>query len=321
MSFTSSILITGGTTGLGYETALSLAKSQPTTQIIIASRSNGSAADTINSLTSNDPPNVVYLPLDLETHASTREFVKLYESRSFPPIRALLLNAGIQFVDKVHFTSDGIETMFAVNHVNQALLFFLLKKYLTTTARIVIVSSSTHDPAQKRVVPPNYTTAEAVAHPPSGKPEYETQDEGFRRYALSKLTNVLFAYALTRHVKENNKAWKVLTLDPGVMPTRLYRWQSGFTGWAFNFVLSTFIGQWLIRDTFTTAFSAATFARLAVDEEFEAEDKNGKYFQVVGGKEIASSEQSYEVKLQEDLWDWTVKEVAEGKEVEDFNAL
>jgi len=45
----------------------------------------------------------------------------------------------------VHVTPDGIELMFAVHHVNQALLFFPLRPHLLPTARVFIVASGIHD--------------------------------------------------------------------------------------------------------------------------------------------------------------------------------
>jgi len=41
---------------------------------------------------------------------------------------------------------DGIEMMFEVNLVDQALLLFLLRPQLLPDARIVIVASGIHDP-------------------------------------------------------------------------------------------------------------------------------------------------------------------------------
>ncbi|WVQ65418.1 uncharacterized protein L199_003594 [Kwoniella botswanensis] len=314
MPFTSSILITGGTSGLGYSTALSLSRSEPDTQIIIASRSSSNAEENINSEVGNN--NVIYLPLDLTSHEGVRSFVELYEGKSFPPLRALVLNAAIQFVDKIHFTPDGLESMFAVNHVNHALLFFLLKEHLTEDARIIVVSSSTHDPSLKRVPPPNYISADKVAHPETGK-KWDTQQEGFRRYALSKLCNVLFGYALDRQVKEQKKGWIVIVMEPGVMATNLYRWSN----W-FSWMLSFRIMKWFIKDIFTTDYVAVTLAKMTVGEEFGKTEKSGKYYTVIDAQEIPSSEQSHEEKLQDDLWEWTIKETAKDEEeAEEFKRL
>ncbi|KAK6907835.1 hypothetical protein I203_101836 [Kwoniella mangroviensis CBS 8507] len=314
MSFTSSILITGGTSGLGYSTALSLSKSEPDTLIIIASRSSSDAEERINSEVGNN--NVIYLPLDSSTHEGVRIFVKAYEEKSFPPLRALVLNAAIQFVHKIHFTPDDLESMFAVNHVNHTLLFFLLSRYLTDDARIIVISSSGHDPSLKRVPPPTYVSAEKVAHPETGK-KWNTQTEGFRRYGLSKLCNLLFAYALDRRVKEQGKEWIVITMEPGVMATNLFRWSSWF-GW----VIGLRITRWFIKDIFTTDYVANTLVKMIVGDEFGKKDKSGKYYTVIDAQEIPSSKQSHEEKLQDDLWEWSVQEIAKNdNEAEEFRRL
>lgn len=310
-AFTDTILITGGTSGLGYETAILLAGQRPTTQIIITGRTAGKDAE-INVRAQQS--NVVFIPLDLTSHASTRAFLPLFRAGGYPPILALLLNAGFQVTDKLRYSDeDGIEVMFAVNHVNHALLFFLLAPYLADNARVVAVASSTHDPKLKRVPPPHYNTAEEVAHPPTG-PKYDTRDEALRRYGLSKLCNVLFAYSLHKHARDAGEEWVIMALDPGVMPTNLYRETKGLTGKLLNQALSSCLGRKMVRDLFTTEFVAATLGRMAVSADFGASEKSGLYYQVVDVKEIKSSNQSYEITLQEDLWRWTVDKVAIGED-------
>jgi NAD(P)-dependent dehydrogenase (short-subunit alcohol dehydrogenase family) len=77
--FNSTILITGGTTGLNYRAAETIAKGNPDSLVIIASRSSADNADeTINK--SIGQHNVKYLPLDLSTLASVRDFVSCISS-------------------------------------------------------------------------------------------------------------------------------------------------------------------------------------------------------------------------------------------------
>lgn len=112
-SFQRSVLITGGTAGLGYYCALNIARQHPDYQIVIASRTdlNGSAAS-INQLL--DQSNVSYMHLDLSKLAQIRQFVNEWEARQYPPIQALLLNAGLQFPAGIQYTEDDFESTFAV---------------------------------------------------------------------------------------------------------------------------------------------------------------------------------------------------------------
>jgi NAD(P)-dependent dehydrogenase (short-subunit alcohol dehydrogenase family) len=127
------VLITGGTAGLGYYCALNIARQHPDYQIVIASGTdlNGSAAS-INQLL--DQSNVSYMQLDLSKLAQIRQFVNEWEARQYPPIQALLLNAGLQFPAGIQYTEDGFESTFAVNHIVHSLLFFLMRPHFTDTA-------------------------------------------------------------------------------------------------------------------------------------------------------------------------------------------
>lgn len=313
MSYTSTVVVTGASSGLGYETALQIARTRPDLRVVICSRTGGGIADKINSLTGHT--NVVYLQLDLSTHAGTRAFAKSFTSHGFPPISVVVLNAGLQETDKVHMSSDGIELMFAVNHVNQALLFFCLRPHFLPTARVVIVASGMHSDKYRFSVDPHYTTAEAIAHPPNGK-VYDTWKAGMKRYAESKLCNVLFAYAL-----HDRSDLLVTALDPGSMSTGLYRNTPGLFGSVWRWTLSTRVAKWYLSDKYETDFSAATVTKMAIDPAFGSREKSGKYFVTVNAKEMRSSEQSYDKALQKDLWDWTIKEVAQGDEEAAWKAL
>ena len=164
-TYKNTILVTGGTTGLGCEAALALARQFPNHLIIIASRSHtDSAAAKINNALSQS--NTQYMKLDLADFTQIRSFVKNFKSSSHPPISHLLLNAGLQISGPLLLTAAGYETTFAINHLGHALLFYLLIPHLTNDCRITITSSGTHDPAQKTMIPDaKYTSAAELARP------------------------------------------------------------------------------------------------------------------------------------------------------------
>ena len=138
---TGTVLVTGGTTGLGYGCALKIAQQCPQYQVLIASRSNkDNAAVSINEVTGHS--NVEYLKLDLSSLAKVRSFAADYAKKGYPPMKALVLNAGLQILD-LGYTEDKIESTFAINHVGHALLFYLMRPFFAEEARIVIVASGT----------------------------------------------------------------------------------------------------------------------------------------------------------------------------------
>ncbi|KAJ5212513.1 uncharacterized protein N7498_004159 [Penicillium cinerascens] len=305
-----SVLVTGGTAGLGYHCALTIARECPYYQVIIASRSDPKAsAEAMNKLL--DQENVKFLRLDLSSLSQVRAFAEVWETNQFPPIQSLVFNAALQLPGSVEYTEDGFEKTFAVSHIGHALLFSLLQPHLAETARIVIVSSGTHDPAQKTGLPDaKYTSAEYLAHPSP----LSAKEKGRQRYASAKLANILYMYALHKRFSSVNeksgKHWTVTSMDPGLMPgTGLARRATRVEKFLWLRVLPKIIP--LLRllispNIHTPQESGAALARLAVADDVEG--VSGVYYE--GLNEIKSSEASYDRAKQEDLWEWTVNAVA-----------
>ena len=311
MSYLSTILITGTSSGLGFGTAIKIAQARPNLRVVICSRTGADSADKINAITGHS--NVVYLPLDLSTHADTRSFAKEYISRDFPKISSLVLNAGIQLADKLHITPDGIESTFAINHVNQALLFFLLRPHLLPDARIVIISSGMHSPDYYYKPGVNYISANDLAHPSESK--MSPYDRGLKIYAETKIANLLFAYGL--HHRSNK--FNIMALDPGVMASGLHRNQAGLRGAVTRFGIRN--SRWFLSDSHPIEVPASALSKMAIDPEFASREKRGGKYYYVDLKERKSSEQTYDKALQKDLWDWTIQNVAQGDEKTTFQAL
>ncbi|KAH8799810.1 short-chain dehydrogenase [Xylogone sp. PMI_703] len=318
MEHTRTVLITGGTSNLGFYCALAIARQYPEYLIVVASRSdNNSAAASINkSLAQN---NVTYLPLDLASLSAVRTFVKTWETKNFPPIQALFLNAGFQFPGPLQMTGDNIESTFAINHVGHALLFHLLYPYLDSKARIVITASGTHDPTKKTHMPhAKYTTAEELAHPSpatAGNP-------GRQRYTSSKLANVMWSYALNRRLARLKKDITVVAFDPGLMPgTGLARDASSVERWLWLHVMPHIIPILRLAldpNVHSAKESGASLAWLVTDNE--ARKQSGVYFE--GRKIIKSSVDSYDESKQDDLWEWTAKNVSmDDEEAKKFDML
>ncbi|KFY16124.1 hypothetical protein V492_01541 [Pseudogymnoascus sp. VKM F-4246] len=307
MSFTHTALVTGGTANLGFHCALGIAQQHPEYLVVICSRSDpNSAAASINETTHQK--NVIFLPIDLSSLANVRAFAETWKTKQFPPIVALVLNAGLQFPGDVQMTGDGMESTFEINHVGHALLFHLLFPHLADNARITVTSSGTHDPAQKTGLPDaEYVTAEQLAHP---TPE-SAKNAGRQRYASSKLANVMWTYALHRRLSAMaGRNLTVVAFDPGLMPgTGLAREGNSLERFLWFWVLPHILPllRFIINPNIHTAKeSGANLTRLAVGADVEG--KSGVYFE--GKNTIGSSKDSYDESKQEDLWEWTIKATA-----------
>lgn len=154
-----------------------------------------------------------------------------------------------------------------------------------------------------------YTSAEELAHP---KVHVEKAD-GRQFYSNSKLSNVLWSYALNRRLRATSskgKNWTVTAFDPGLMPgTGLARDAPPALRFIWLSILPRLI--WLLRlllspNVHTDVESGFALARLGVGEDVQG--KTGVYYE--GLKEIGSSVDSRDVGKQEELWEWTVKAVA-----------
>jgi len=301
-SYSETVLITGGSSGVGLCAAKSIAEFSPKTLVVVASRSSPEG-----SL----PSNIKWQKLDLTSRASVRSFVSSWD---YGPLRSLVLNAGMSPVKAPTFTSDGIEEAFAVNHQNQALLFFLLKEKnaLGPDCRIILVGSAMHDPkAPLSPAAPYWTSAELVARAAGDK---KNTGDGIR-YANSKLAVQFFAYALARRVERSGQNWTVNVFEPGFMPgqgSKLTRGQPA----AIRFIVSHIIPHmlWIFRmfGTVTSSppVSGKALMHMVTGDDFK--DVSGKYILI--HSERPSSEDSYDVEKQDDLWDYTVKVLAISEE-------
>ena len=138
------VIVTGSNSGLGFETARSLAKSGAIVTIACRSEQNGLEA-VAKIKTEVVGAQVSFLPLDLASLSSVRTFAMEYKSLG-KPLHFLVNNAGVMACPKTS-TADGLEMQFGVNHIGHFLLtnelLDLLKSSGTVSnpSRVVTLSS------------------------------------------------------------------------------------------------------------------------------------------------------------------------------------
>jgi NAD(P)-dependent dehydrogenase (short-subunit alcohol dehydrogenase family) len=316
------VIITGGNTGLGYESAKSIAASGQGWLIVIAGRSEQKISEAARRLDAIAPnAHTEALTLDLASLKSVRNFVEAFAAQGLPPLRAVVCNAGIQVVSGMTYTEDGFETTFGVNHLGHFLLVNLLIKHLVAPARIVVVSSDTHDPAQKTGMPePYYDNAALLARPERNVDSPQTAEEptlGRRRYTTSKLCNLYFTYELSRRLEKqglstNQKPVTANAFNPGLMPgTGLARDYSPLQRFAWNNILPVIRPMARFFMSMHSANeSGRALARLVLDRSLER--TYGKYYS--GLKEEPSSKESYDSQKAFELWETSASLVKLTKE-------
>ena len=198
-------LVTGGTSGLGQETARVLAARGAHVIVTARNRPKGEAVtEEIRRSTKN--PRVEVEELELGSMKNIRAFADRFLARH-PALHLLVDNAGVMACP-FGKTEDGIELQFGSNHVGHFLLTCLLTPALRKAApsRIVSVSSRGH-----HMSPVVFEDIQFERRP------YDK----WLAYGQSKTANVLFAVGLERRL--GSRGVHALALHPGGIVTELGR--------------------------------------------------------------------------------------------------
>jgi retinol dehydrogenase-14 len=197
------VLVTGGTNGIGLVTARELARMGA--QVTIVSRNAEKCASVAEAIRTKTGNPVDFIAADLSTLAGINEAAASFKQRH-TRLHVLVNNAGAMFVRR-KLSADGYEMTFALNHLNYFLLTILLLDLLKASApaRIVNVSSGSHLGASL-----DFANLQGEKH-----------YRGMQAYGQSKLTNVLFTYELARRLEGTGVTANAL--HPGTVATGFAR--------------------------------------------------------------------------------------------------
>ncbi len=242
-------VVTGVTGGLGFHTALELARAGAA--ITVTARNPQKADDTLARLREELPDvDVEVLALDLADLADVRRAVEELGSRH-DRVDVLVNNAGIM-IPPYSTTADGFELQIGTNHVGHFAWTAQVWPLLADDARVVSVSSLAH--LQAKGIDLSSLT-------PEGSPRT------YRRwvsYAESKLANLSFALELDRRLKSAGKAVVSTAAHPGFARTELQK-----TGVAMgNPFLGTVVQQVSALASQSAAAGALPSLRAATDPTF-----------------------------------------------------
>lgn len=205
-------VVTGGNSGIGYQTVRFLASRGA--RVILAARSENAGRRAAGSMRKDAARGAVETGvLDLADLASVERFAKDVLERC-QRIDALVNNAGIMAVAERQETANGFEMQFGVNHIGHFHLTNLLLERLKASApaRIVIVSSSAH--------------AQVIS---GGAVRLDLDDLNYERrpyhrwlaYGQSKLANLVHAEELARRLEGSGVT--AVAVHPGLVRTNLAR--------------------------------------------------------------------------------------------------
>lgn len=192
------VLVTGGTGGIGEATARGLAGLGARVGIVGRDEARARAAAERIRATGGE---VDVFTADLSAQRQVRALAEQVLA-AYPRLDVLVNNVGGYWAHR-HPTEDGLERTFAVNHLAPFLLTNLLLDRLreSAPARVVTVSSG----------------AQSMGRIDFDDLQGETGYNGQRAYNQSKLANVLFTYELARRLEGSGVTANVL--HPGVVRT------------------------------------------------------------------------------------------------------
>ncbi|MDB0048790.1 SDR family NAD(P)-dependent oxidoreductase [Pseudomonadota bacterium] len=269
------IVITGGTSGLGFRTAFILAQDSKN-KIILIGKNKAKGEQAIKSLNNETKnKNLSFLQVDL---SSIFETSSLKEKLANKKIDVLINNAGALFYSRIE-SEDGIEKTFALNHLSYFILSNLLLKHkiIKNGGRIINVASGAH-----RGVDINFDDIEMV-----------TNYNGWVSYKKSKLCNILFTKKLSELALKNNIT--VNCLHPGFVKTGFGKNNTGVIGLIIKSLMSLFA----IR----VEEGAETIIYLATSNNVK--NISGEYF--YESKINKPSLNSENKKSADNLWDLSIK--------------
>ncbi|MGC5165913.1 SDR family oxidoreductase [Luteimicrobium sp. DT211] len=264
------VLVTGGSGGIGKATATALAAMGARVAIVSHDRARAERArDEIRTVT--DAPVDAFVA-DLSSQAEVRRLADDVLG-SFPRIDVLVNNVGGYWSTR-HESTDGLEYTFALNHLAPFLLTNLLLRRLRATgpSRVVIVASN----------------AQALGRLDFDDLQGERAYSGSRAYNQSKLANVMFAYELARRLE--GSAVTANALHPGMVSTSF--------GTADPGRLSRLLVPLMRPFMKSTGRGAATSVRVASAPDLAT--VTGRYF--AGGSPRRSSRRSYDLLSAARLW-------------------
>ncbi|WP_059013465.1 oxidoreductase [Streptomyces specialis] len=197
---TRTAVVTGANSGLGYVTALELARRGA--HVVLACRDQRRGQAALDRLLGEVPEAEAELRLlDLADLASVRTFAGDWGGRR---LDILVNNAGLMAIPRSR-TADGFETQFGVNHLGHfALTGLLLESLLAAPAgRVVTVSSMLHWMA-------NIDLRDLNAERKYGR---------WLAYGRSKTANLLFTHELARRLRGTTVV--AAAVHPGYARTEL----------------------------------------------------------------------------------------------------
>lgn len=268
------ILVTGATSGIGYYTALELARRGA--HVVVGARNDQRGQQALDQMRQAAPQaSLEYLAGDLSAMEQVRRVAAEFRERH-ARLDVLINNVG-GFFPRRQLSADGYEKTFALNHLSYFLLTQLLLDTLrdSAPARIVNVASVAHRGAQIHFDDLHMVRGYGI---------------GLKAYGQSKLANVLFSYEF--HRRYGSPDLTSNALHPGFVRT-------GLSTKHVFLPLRPLVWLGLQFGGMSPEQGAQTSIKVAADPALQG--VSGKYYR--DGREVRSSPRSYDEQTARRLWE------------------
>ena len=243
-------VITGSNSGIGFETALALARRGA--EVILPARTQAKADDAAARILEQVPsaqlhPEILDLAVQASVHAFANRMIERFPGQS---LDLLINNAGVMALPTREVTGDGFERQFATN-------------YLGPFALTGLLLPSMKQRAGSRVM----TVASAASN--QGKIEFDNlQGERVYRpmlqaYAQSKLADLIFAQELQRRLKAVGSPILSTAAHPGYAVTNLQADHLGLGMKMMLAVMKPFLAQDAAHGALPTLYAAVAAEAVA----------------------------------------------------------
>jgi NAD(P)-dependent dehydrogenase (short-subunit alcohol dehydrogenase family) len=276
------IIITGSNSGIGKRAAVGLAKTGATVVMACRSKERGSRA--LAEVKSESDSDLVELILiDLSSQRSIREFVNKFQEKH-DRLDVLINNAANfkLFVKGPITTEDGIEEVFATNHVGPFLLTNLLLDLLKSSAPSRIINVST-----KGLILYPRMTIEFDDINALKRKKYTVR----HAYYHSKMAHLMFTYELAKRLEETGVTVNSVRVANVKIDKERLKDLPKYLRMVYSMKR---------RFGITPEKMAETYIYLACDPEVE--DITGKLFSEKN-KPVKSSKRKYDEEVWQRLWE------------------
>lgn len=253
-------VVSGASQGIGFETVRSLVSMGY--RVLLIARTEQKVQRAIEDIRSTHPEALVEgyvadMSLQNDIRKTAAEIMTKY-----PVIDGLINNVGT-WMSNHRLTEDGVETVFATNHLSYVLMTHLLYPALRRAehARIINVASNAHSYGKINIPDPGYSK----------------NYHGLRSNGQSKLANLYFTFEL--NALKPDPHISVYAVSPGLVKTDI---GLKHTNW-----LHTLAWKFRRRKGKTAAEGARTSVFCALDPNIG--DISGKYWENCAVKEVFKS--------------------------------